>query len=89
MFNIALKQSAAKSLKRLPLNYKSKIIECLHHLSEDPFPEGYDLKKLSGFKDFFRIRLGKYRIVYSVDLDNMVITIWFIGHRSKAYKGKR
>jgi mRNA interferase RelE/StbE len=46
----------------------------------------FDVRKLEGYEGVYRIRAGDIRLVYSVDWDEKVITIHFIGLRKKAYK---
>ena len=57
----------------------------LRRLEEDPLPEECDVKKLRGFESAFRIRIGKYRVVYKVDWRERKVFVVFIGHRGKAY----
>ncbi len=65
-----------------------KVIECLKTLSLDPIPaKRYDVKKLSGLKDSFRIRMGKVRIVYTVLWKEKVVLIARIGFRESVYQG--
>ena len=45
------------------------------------------MRKLRGYKDTFRIRVGKIRIVYSIDWGSKRIIVHFIGLREKAYRG--
>jgi len=53
-------------------------------LSDDPFPTGS--RKLSGYDDVFRIRVGVYRVIYDVADAALVIIILKIGHRKDVYR---
>jgi len=53
-------------------------------LAEDPRPRGS--KKLSGYEDVFRIRVGRFRVLYSVAKKRLVILILKIGHRRDVYR---
>lgn len=53
-------------------------------LGENPFPPG--ARKLTGYDDTFRIRVGIYRILYSVSERELVIIILKIGHRGDVYR---
>ena len=61
-------------------------MELLLTLRENPTPaENYDVKKLKGEKDTFRVRLGDIRVVYEIDWNEKIIKILLIEHRGKAY----
>ena len=53
-------------------------------LADDPFPRG--ARKLSGYHDVFRIRVGPYRILYSVSETELIIAILKVGHRRDVYR---
>ena len=53
-------------------------------LGEEPHPAGS--RKLMGYDDVFRIRVGVYRIIYSVSGRNLVIVVLKIGHRKDIYR---
>ncbi|MFQ6055193.1 MAG: type II toxin-antitoxin system RelE/ParE family toxin, partial [Methanosarcinales archaeon] len=62
------------------------LIEMLDILESNPLPfKKYDLKKLKGYQDTYRIRIGDLRIVYEINFTKKHIVIHFIGTRSKAY----
>lgn len=86
-FNIQLVKSAAKDYVCLDEPYKSQVYEALNKLEllGNEIPK---LKKLTGeFKGFYRIRSGDYRIVFSINQND--ITIVSILHRKDAYKKKK
>jgi mRNA interferase RelE/StbE len=65
LFNITIAQRAQKGSKKLPEHLKHRIIELLLILRENPVPaEYYDVKKLKGLADTYRIRIGDFRIIY-------------------------
>ncbi len=53
-------------------------------LGEDPFPRG--TRKMSGYDDVFRVRVGRYRILYSVADDQLIVVMLKIGHRKDVYR---
>jgi len=53
-------------------------------LGDDPWPPGS--RKLTGHEDVFRIRVGVYRIIYSVSGRTLVIVILKVGHRKDVYR---
>ena len=53
-------------------------------LGDDPHPSGS--RKLAGYDDVFRIRVGVYRVIYSVSGRKLVIIMLKIGHRKDVYR---
>ena len=84
MYKIEWKHSAKKELKRLNRKDIPRIIEAVENLSIDPYPIGN--RKIQGCKQLYRIRVGNYRIVYSVKNKILLIEIIRVGHRKDIYK---
>lgn len=84
-YNIDIPRKIAKKLLRLPKKDQKKIVAKIDLLIENPKPDGY--KKLSGHNDppLYRIRVGDYRIVYTVEEDCLIILIVEVGHRKDVY----
>jgi len=79
---IFLKRSAEKDLNRLPTRIHDRIVEHLISLKEDPRPIG--VKKLRG-REGYRIRVGDYRILYSIDDLKKKVEVLSIAHRREVY----
>jgi len=84
MYKLAIKKSARKELNNLPDKIFLKIDKSILSLKENPFPYP-QVKKLKG-EDKCRLRVGDYRVVYSVDEDQKTITIYRIRHRKDVYR---
>jgi mRNA interferase RelE/StbE len=85
MFRIEFSTSAKREIEKLEI-YKEKLLNVLRILSIDPLPtKYYDVKKLRGIENTFRIRIGKVRIVYIVDWKSKVVIIARIGFRGRVY----
>lgn len=62
-----------KTLKKLPADYQSAVVEKIRSLSLNPRPEGKQYKKLKGevavaqFIAQYRLRIGPYRLLYDID----------------------
>lgn len=80
---ISFVKSAEKELLDLDKNLARRLLEKIRLLETNPF--GQDSQKLTGGKGY-RIRIGTYRVVYTVDKKNQIITIIKIGHRREIYK---
>lgn len=80
-YSIEFSKKAAKSYARLPEDYKTLVDLALYKLSEG-LP--VDTKPILGEKDIYRIRVGRYRILFTI-IDNVVL-ISSIGPRGDIYK---
>jgi len=60
-----------------------RIISALHALADDPRPHG--VKKLKGYRDYWRIRVGDYRIIYAIQDNRLLVIVIRIGHRRDVY----
>jgi len=84
MFSVELGSDAKKFLKKAEKMIAIRIIQRIEKLKEDPFPS--DVKRVVGKKDkIFRVRIGDYRVQYSVFYDKNIIFISDIDKRETAY----
>jgi mRNA interferase RelE/StbE len=72
-----------KEIRRLPSQYIKRILEAIEDFSVDPRPRGS--KKIKGH-DFWRVRVGVYRILYHIDDEKRIVSTYRIGHRSDVYR---
>ncbi len=84
IYEIVISEKAAKELRKIPNNYFNSIMQHIKALSINPRPNGY--KKLTGYDSCYRIRIGSYRVIYSVENDILTITIIKVGHRQSVYE---
>ena len=56
----------------------------LEELGGNPRP--HDSSRLKGFANAYRVDIGEYRILYDIDYDAKLITVWKIGHRKDVYR---
>lgn len=78
---VEFSRQAAKQYKKLPKEYKTLVDAALAKLSEGL---GLDLKPVEGKKDVYRIRVGKYRVLFA-KLDKAVL-VFRISPRGSAYR---
>ena len=76
--------SAEKELKKLSGQIIARIMPRLEHLAFNPRPSG--CKKLRGGDDEWRIRVGDYRTVYTIDDARRQVVVTRIRHRSEVYE---
>lgn len=85
MFDIFLTNRAEKALKSLDAKLKRRIEAALDDLAYTYFPKKYDIKKLKGVRNTYRIRIGTHRIIYTVNFKKSHIFVSSITQRRKAY----
>ena len=86
MFRVITASRARKTAKKLPENYRRRIVELLLILRENPVPaEYYDVKKLKGCTDTYRARIGDLRVIYEILWDLKRVHVLVIKHRERAY----
>lgn len=74
-------------IERFNTQHKNSVKDLLEILKTDPVPaRRFDVVKLKGYDNLYRIRIGRIRIVYSVDWGERRIDIQFVGYRGKAYR---
>lgn len=83
-YYVALTSSAEKELKRLPRQLIARIIARVENLAANPRPQG--CKKLKGGDSEWRIRIGDYRVVYTIDDTKALVEVTRIRHRSDVYE---
>lgn len=80
MYKIVVKKKALKFIESLPKPEKARIVAAIERL-----PNGEDIKKLKGHADLFRLRVGEYRIIYTVDHGNITVIVIDAGSREQIY----
>jgi mRNA interferase RelE/StbE len=78
-YNIKYEKNCLKYLKKLDKNTQLRIIKSINQL---PFG---DVKKLHGNMEDYRLRVGKYRIIFTKDEKNLIINIIQIASRGEVY----
>lgn len=82
-YNIQIKKSAQKEIKALPATDRQRIITKIQSLANNP--RGPDSKKLSAH-EYYRVRVGVYRILYEICDDVLLIMIVRVAHRKEVYR---
>ena len=82
-YKIFFKKSVEKDFKGIPKNDLAKILKRIETLAEDPRPPGCD--KLTG-QEKYRLRQGRYRILYSIQDDELTVWVVKVAHRKDIYR---
>ena len=84
-YRVEFTSSAEREFLKLPKGDSRRIGQHIDALADNPRPSG--CVKLSGLGNLWRIRVGDYRIIYSIQDVPMVVAITKIGHRREVYRG--
>ena len=82
-YRILFRESVHKDLRTIQKGDLQKILDCITSLAHNPRPSG--CKKLIG-EERYRVRQGNYRIVYSIQDDQLEIWVVKVGHRRDVYR---
>ena len=84
-YNLLIKPSAGKELESVGQKKdRRRIVARIQSLRSEPRPEGCE--KLSGKFELYRIRVGSYRVIYSIDDGAVEVHVVKIGHRKDVYR---
>ncbi len=83
-YAVNFSRSARKELEKLPPQLVERLFPKVESLAVQPRPAG--CKKLKGGQNLWRIRIGDYRVIYSLDDTHQIVDIIAVRHRSEAYR---
>ncbi len=83
-YKVTPKPSVEKDLRSLPKSAIARVVKCFERLAEDPFPR--QALKLEGGEQLYRLRVGDYRVVYSVNKNANVVIVHYVRHRRDVYR---
>ena len=83
-YRLLIKPSAVKDIEAIPLKRdRQRVVERISKLAEDPRPSGSE--KISG-QDKYRVRQGRYRILYAIEDQDLLVQVVKVGHRKDVYR---
>ena len=82
-YTVTILKLAEKFIVKLPKPEKERVLRAIYQL-----PEGNDIRELKGKKNkgLYRLRVGDYRIIYSVDNGKLIVYVIDAGNRGDIYK---
>ena len=83
-YSVEVSRSAEKHLRNLSRPDQQRLAQAMLRLAHNPFPRG--MRKLTGYDDVYRVRVGRYRILYSVSEAELIVLVLKIGHRKDVYR---
>ncbi len=83
MYRVFFKESVFKDFRAIPKKDARKIMERICSLQDDPRPPGSE--KLAG-QERYRLRQGRYRILYSIQDNDLTVWVVKVGQRKDVYR---
>lgn len=83
-YQIKALPAAEQDIAELPEPTRGRVIQAISELSENPRPAG--VRKMDGYKNLYRIRVGQYRIAYEIHDKVLLVLVAAAGNRDKIYK---
>jgi len=91
LYQLKYDKRFCKDLEKIPTQFRERLNKAIEGLKDAPKPMGY--KKLKGYENLYRIRIGDYRICYQIHENVVVVVLITVAHRREVYKnlqgGKR
>ncbi|MEX1231719.1 MAG: type II toxin-antitoxin system RelE/ParE family toxin [Planctomycetaceae bacterium] len=83
MYDLIIKSSAEKEMDRLSARVRGRIVAALEKLRSNPRPRG--CLKLKGDDELWRIRVGDYRVIYTIQDDVLIVMVVRVALRRDVY----
>lgn len=80
MYEIIIQKKAKKFIDALPKNERIRVVAAIEQL-----PNGSDIKPLKGHDGLLRLRVGNYRIIYTVDNGELIVYVIDANNRGQVY----
>ena len=82
-YQIVIPNPAHKQLDNISKIERDRLILTLRSLANEPRPNG--VKKLKGYDNTYRVRVGDYRIIYEIKDRELIVLLLSVSHRKDAY----
>ena len=83
-YRIEIQTKAKRQLKSFEGTTQERIRRGIDQLKSDP--RGSNCKPLKGFHGIWRLRVGDYRVIYSIKDDQLLVLVLEVGHRREVYR---
>jgi mRNA interferase RelE/StbE len=83
-YSVEVSATAEKQIRRLERQDQIRVLRAVRDLAREPRPRG--CRKLRGYEDVWRIRVGTFRILYSVESDRLLVLVLKVGRRKDIYR---
>ena len=83
-YSVEISATAERQLRKLGAQDRLRVLRAIRDLAMTPRPPG--CRKLRGYQDVFRIRVGRFRVLYSVEDQRLIVIVLKIGDRRDIYR---
>lgn len=83
-YSVGYEPTAQKELGKVDQQIARRIVRAISALGGDPRPAG--CRRLVGYDDLWRIRVGDYRVIYTIRDTELIVLALRIAHRSEVYR---
>ena len=83
-YSIRFTPHARRDFSALDRTVQQRLQRHMDRLAENPFPQG--AKKLHAEEPYYRIRVGDYRVIYTIDDAIRIVEVRRIAHRRESYE---
>lgn len=80
-YRIVIDKPAMKFLNKQPQAQRERLLRAIYRL-----PESGDIRPMSGFQNRYRLRVGTFRVIYTILDDLLIVQVLTIGNRGDIYK---
>lgn len=80
-YQIVIDKPALKFLLKQPQEQRERLLKAINKL-----PDMGDIKPMSGHENLYRLRVGNYRVIYTVENNILTVRVLTIGNRGDVYK---
>lgn len=80
-YRIEIDKKAVKFIEKQPLSQRKRILSAIYKL-----PAEGDIKAMQGYNNRYRLRVGDYRVIYTLDNDILLVNVLAVGNRGDIYK---
>jgi len=85
MYQLKFHPRVKKQVKKLHPTDQKRFFTVLPRLAKNPFSKNLSVKKLVNTKSAHRLRIGDFRIIYSLDKKTKIIYVWEVAYRGSIY----
>jgi mRNA interferase RelE/StbE len=83
-YSVEVTSTAERQIRRLARADQIRVVRAIQALGRDPRPPG--CRKMTGLDDVFRVRIGRYRVIYSVADRVLTVIVLKVGDRKDVYR---
>lgn len=84
VYHVSIEPAAMRELNKLTPKVRQEVSDAITALATEPRPDG--VRKLSGSKNSYRIRVGDYRVLYRVTDKALLVLVVKVAHRRDVYR---